>query len=604
MQYRNDMALFDLPAESNPAPGQGGKASSMIVGEVASSGLARGVAFVCDCIDEAVVQRRTIAAEETVKEMERFDAAVATAENELEHLKIQVQREVGKQEAAIFDAQMLLLQDASLRREVSMRCFNELVNVEAAVDGAFEKLTTLFVRLKDPYFRERASDLREVRKRLLDILTGRKPASDPAVPEGGILVAAQILSSLMARLDNKAVRGVILEKGGQTAHVTILARARNIPLLIHVPEATRKIHNGDALLVDGLAGRVFINPGPVILREYDQLEANLRAHRTALNGLIDLPSVTKDGVEIKLSANAGKSADAVLGASLKADGIGLYRTEFVFLVQDRFPSETEQYDVYRATTERFNSRDVVIRVLDIGSDKLLPYFPFPVETNPSLGRRGTRLLLAHPEILHTQLRAILRLSATHPVSVLFPMIGGVEDIVAAKAAIERAKATLKEEGHPYNASLPIGAMIETPAAAILTERLAQEVDFFSVGTNDLVQYLLTTDRTSSELALYYEPLHPAVLRMMSFIATAAKAKGKVASICGEMAGNPAFTQVLLGLGFRSLSVNPGEMLEIKNAIRETSMQQAEELAREVLELGTIQEIKDCLRSATSPEKRQ
>ena len=386
-------------------------------------------------------------------------------------------------------------------------------------------------------------------------------------------------------------------KGGATAHATILARARRIPLLIHVPEATTRIRPGDQLIVDGLAGRVFINPTPAILREYDRLKADLQAHETALKGLIDLPAVTRDGVPVRLCANIGKSADAVTAAKLNADGVGLYRTEFVFLVQDHFPSEEEQYRMYRTTADRLKPREVVIRVLDIGSDKLLPYFPLPREANPSLGCRGIRLLLAHPEVLRPQVRAILRLSATHPVSILLPMVGGVEDLHAAKAAIESVKASLAAEHQPFNPQVHVGAMIETPAAAIMTSRLAQEVDFFSIGTNDLVQYLLTTDRTSSDMASYYEPLHPAVLEVLASVASAARAKSKPVSICGEMAGNPAYTTLLLGLGFRSFSVSPGEILEIKNAIRSTSLQQAEHLTRQILELGTIQEAKELLHNA-------
>ena len=250
------------------------------------------------------------------------------------------------------------------------------------------------------------------------------------------------------------------------------------------------------------------SPTPDIRREYDRLEADLQAHRTALKGLIDLPAVTQDGVVIKLCANIGKIGDAVAAATLNADGVGLYRTEFVFLVQDHFPSEQEQYQMYRATADRLKPREVVIRALDIGSDKLLPYFPLPREVNPSLGCRGTRLLLANPEILHAQLRAILRLSATHPVSILFPMIGGMEELLAAKAVIESVKASLTVEHQPFNPRIPVGAMIETPAAAIMTGRLAQEVDFFSVGTNDLVQYLLTTDRTSSEMTSLLRTVSP------------------------------------------------------------------------------------------------
>jgi phosphotransferase system enzyme I (PtsI) len=574
----------------------------MIFGEVASPGLAFGAAYVCNCSESVVIPRRTIAPGEVLSEMERFDAAVLAAEQDLLKLQLEVERGIGKKEAGIFEAHIVLLRDPSVREEVSARCLTEKINVEAAVEATFEKLMASFVRQQNPYFRERAADLREVGKRLLDILTLKPPPQVPILPEGGILVADQLLSSVMANLDGQTVRGLIVERGGQTAHAAILARAQKIPLLINVSGATKTIRTGDRLIVDGLAGRVFINPAPSISREYDQLERNLHAHQTALRGLIDLPVVTQDGVQIRLSANIGKSADAVTAASLNADGIGLYRTEFVFLVQDHFPSEEEQYQMYRTTADRMKPREVVIRMLDIGSDKMLPYFPFPFEANPSLGRRGTRLLLAHPEIMRAQLRAILRLSATHPVSVLFPMIGGVEDLLAAKAAIESEKAVLTLERVAFNPALPLGAMIETPAAALMTGRLAQEVDFFSIGTNDLVQYLLTTDRTSSEVASYYEPLHPAVLQMLGMVAAAAKAKGKSVSICGEMAGNPAFIPVLLGLGFRSLSVNSGEILEIKNVIRKINIAQVEHLARQILELSTIQEVKDCLRTAAQNAK--
>jgi phosphoenolpyruvate-protein phosphotransferase (PTS system enzyme I) len=574
--------------------------SAMIIGEVASSGVARGLAFVCSCAEDMIVPRRTIDASEARLEMERFTDAISVVEKDLLKLQQAVLREIGKSEADIIEAQIALLHDPALREEVATRCVTAKLNLEAAVDEAIAKLTSAFARLEDPYFRERAADLRDIGKRLLDVLLKDQRPGIPIVPDEGILVTTELLPSVMAQLDSQRIRGLVAEKGGQTAHATILARARGIPLLIHVPGATTRIRTGDQLIVDGLAGRVFINPTPAVLREYDRLEADLQAHQTALKDLIDLPAVTRDGVLIKLCANIGKSADAVAAATLNADGVGLYRTEFVFLVQDHFPSEEEQYRMYRTTADRLKPREVVIRVLDIGSDKLLPYFPLPREANPSLGRRGLRLLLAHPEILRVQLLAILRLSATHPVSILFPMVGGVEDVHAAKTAIESAKAILAAEHQPFNPQILVGAMIETPAAAIMTSRLAKEVDFFSIGTNDLVQYLLTADRTSSDVASYYEPLHPAVLKVLAAVASAAKAAGKNVSICGEMAGNPAYTGLLLGLGFRSLSVSPGEILEIKNAIRSTSLQQAEQLTQRILEFGTIQESKDCLRDARAP----
>jgi phosphoenolpyruvate-protein phosphotransferase len=400
-----------------------------------------------------------------------------------------------------------------------------------------------------------------------------------------------LLASVVAQLEGHRVRGLIVEKGGLTAHVTILARALGIPMLVHASEATKQIRTGDLVIVDALAGRVFINPKPEILRKYDQLEADLQIHQSALKGLIDLPAVTRDGIEIKLCANIGQTADAVAAANVKADGVGLYRTEFIFLVQDHFPSEAEQYQFYRTTAEHLQPGETVIRVLDIGSDKPLPYFPLTREANPALGCRGTRLLLAHPTVLHTQLRAILRLSASHPVAILLPMIGGMDELRAAKAAIENVKAELAAAGQPFNPRIPLGAMIETPSAAILIGQLAGEVDFFSVGTNDLVQYLLAADRISGELASSYEPLHPAVLQVLATLATVAKAKGKPICLCGEIASDPAYTTLLIGLGFRSFSVSPGRLLEVKHAIRSTRLSEAEELAGKVLPLNSTRDIK-------------
>jgi phosphoenolpyruvate-protein phosphotransferase (PTS system enzyme I) len=563
----------------------------MILGDVASSGLARGRALLCDCAKQAVVARRQVSEAEVEKEIERFDEAVSAAEKNLLEVQANVRRTLGQEEAAIFEAQILLMRDRQLRDAVCKRCHDEGMNVEAALDEAIKHLMAKFSRLEDPYFRERAADLRDVGKRLLDHL-GQTVQSDlPNNPEGCVLVTSELSSSAVAQLEGRGVRGLIVEKGGLTAHATILARALGIPMLVHVPEATQRVRAGDFVVIDALAGRVFINPQPKLLRQYDQLEADLQAHQSVLKGLIGLPAVTLDGVQIKLCANIGQTADAVTAASVKADGVGLYRTEFIFLVQDHFPSEDEQYQFYRTTAEYLQPGQTVIRVLDIGSDKPLVYFPLAREVNPALGCRGTRLLLAHPTILHTQLRAILRLSATHPVAILLPMIGGRDELRAAKEAIGRAKAELTSAGQPFNPAIPIGAMIETPSAALLLGKLAGEVDFFSVGTNDLVQYLLAADRISGETTSAYEPLHPAVLQLLSTLAAVAKAKDKPISLCGEIASDPVFTTLLVGLGFRSFSVSPGRLLEIKHAIRSTRLPDAEKLAEQVLSLNSTREIK-------------
>lgn len=571
---------------------------AMIFGEIASSGVARGIAVVCKGMEDTPIARHVIDVSEVSTELERFDAAVSAAGKRMLALQQKIGRGHGKDEAEILDAHIALLHDPSLRETVCALCTTNKLNVEAAVSEAINTLTAVFARLANPYFRERAADLVDIGNHLQQALAKDNQPKTPALPAGTVLVTRELLPSVLVQFDEKAVCAVIVEQGGQTAHATILARARSMPLLIHVADATKTIQNGDPLIVDGLAGRIFINAPPDIQHEYDRLEADLQAHKTVLKELINQPAETQDGVPIKLSANIGKVADAASAATVNADGAGLYRTEFVFLAQNDFPSEEDQYKMYRGAADRLQPREVVIRVLDIGSDKLLSYFPMALEANPSLGSRGIRLLLAHPNILHVQLRAILRLSATHTVSILFPMVGGLEDLRRAKEAIERAKTTLTSDNLPFNPNIRIGAMIETPAAVILAARLAREVDFLSIGTNDLVQYLLTTDRTSSEMAAYYEPLHPAVLAALASVASAMEASNKSVSICGEVAGNPAYTTLLLGLGFRSLSVNPSELLEIKNAIRSTSLLQAKRLAKRVLELGTVQEIKDCLRDTT------
>ncbi len=573
----------------------------MIFGEVASQGLARGTAVVYDGFADIPITCRIIPEGEVTQEIERFDAAVAATENDMVAVGQQAKRSLGKDEAAIWGTQIAILRDPLLRETVYALCSTKNLNIEAALSEAINTLTATFARLNNPYFRERAADLRDIGNRLQQALTQREEPTLPPCADGSVLVTRELLPSVIMQLDEKAICGVVVEQGGQTAHATILARARGIPLLINVPNATKLIANGDPIIVDGLAGRIFLHASEHIQREYDQLEADQQAHKSTLNDLIPLPAVTTDNVTVTLCANIGKVADAVSAASVNADGAGLYRTEFVFLAQDHFPSEDEQYKMYRATAESLKPREVVIRVLDIGSDKLLSYFPLAWEANPSLGHRGIRLLLAHPEILQVQLRAILRLSATHPVSILLPMVGGMEDLRAAQEAIERAKTDLTTAGLPFNSAIRIGAMIETPSAVILAGRLAREVDFLSVGTNDLVQYLLTTDRTSAEVAAYYEPFHPAVLTALASVVSAAQMNGKSVSICGEMAGNPACTGLLLGLGFRHLSVNPSELLEIKNAIRSISIQQSKRLAQQLLELDTIQAVKEVLRAANTEQ---
>jgi phosphotransferase system enzyme I (PtsI) len=572
---------------------------AMILGVAASAGLARGPAFICHCDEAVVVPRRAVADAEMPQEIEKLEAALRAADGELRTLQNQIQQRSGSADAAIFAAQAEMLHDPMLRKEITQRCLRSKINVEAAVSDAAEKLTAAFSQIDDPVFRERAADVRDVARRLLGHLLHHDESPIRDLPAGSIIVARELLPSLAASLGQNKVRGLVAERGGATAHAVILARSLGIPTVIHADGATQRIKPNDQLIVDGLAGRVFINPTAGIRREYDRLQVDLDARRNTLKNLVDVPAVTTDGVAIRLSANVGMVADAAMAAAFGAEGIGLYRTEFAFFAHAQFPTEEQQYQIYRTAADHVRPGHIVLRILDVGSDKLLPYFPLPVEVNPSLGRRGTRLLLGHPEILRTQLRAVLRLSATHPVSLLFPMIGGVEEFAAARAAVESAKEQLRQEEQPFNPRIPVGAMIETPSAAVTARWIAREADFLSIGSNDLVQYLLTTDRTSMEMAAYYEPLHPAVIQSLKSVFDAAATEGKAVSLCGEIAGNPAYTALLLGLGARCLSVAPGELLEIKRVVRSVDLGGAERLARQALAAGTIKEIKACLTEAAN-----
>jgi phosphotransferase system enzyme I (PtsI) len=404
------------------------------------------------------------------------------------------------------------------------------------------------------------------------------------------VVTDELLPSATARLELDRVKGFVTERGGKFSHTAILARSMRTPAVTSVPLASLSIKTGDHLIVDGVSGMVFRNPDRTVQREYDRLEAELRGYKEELQQLIDVAAVTRDGTAVGLLANVSKFSDTESAFLYRADGIGLYRTEFGFSVRHTFPTEDEQYDIGKRAAERIHPRPIAFRLLDVGGDKELPYFPLPPSRNPSLADRGIRLLLKHPDILRRQLRAILRVSAEHPVSILLPVVTGLEEVRETRRVIASLKAELAAEGKGFNPDIRVGAMIEVPSAALLAPALAREVDFFSLGTNDLVQYVLAADREDETVASYYQPAHPAVLRLIGLVADAAAAAHRELSICGEMAGDPAYTELLLGLGLRQFSVAPGELLDVKNAIRKTDLQRARTLATRALEAASVADV--------------
>ncbi len=566
----------------------------LLRGTGVSAGVAKGTALVLACGQRTAAARRSIEGSEVEGERSRLDAALARAASELHALQDEVSERLGHTQADVLGAQLLALEDRDLRDQVLRLVEEGRVNVEAAVAEVIDRYTRTLDGVPDAYLRERAADVRDVGRRLLSSLIEQEAPDGPEIPDGAIVVAEELLPSVTARLQLDRVRALVTERGHKFSHSSILARSLGTPAVAGVPEASLQIKTGDRLVVDGVAGVVFVDPEPQVEREYDRLEAELRASKETLRHLVGLPSVTRDGTAIPLLANVNKFADTEAALLYGADGIGLYRTEFAFSIRPRFPTEEEQYEFLALAAERFHPRKVVFRLLDLGGDKILPYFPLPPSRNPSLAQRGVRLLLRHLDVLKPQLRAFLRVSAEHPASILLPVVGGLEDVRQARQVVRQVQDELAAAGKRFNPEIPVGAMIEIPSAALMARTLADEVDFLSLGTNDLVQYVLAADREDESIAGYYQPLHPAVLHLIHSVAEAARSAGCELTICGEMAGDPVNTELLLGLGLRELSVAPGQMLEVKNAIRATRLDDARDLARTALDLGSVAEIEALL----------
>ena len=561
----------------------------LLKGIAVSTGVARGTAFVMVAAHNRAIPRREIGDEEIASELERFDTALQLAETELAELRRSLAAQLPT-EAEIFAAQALLVRSAQLVEPVRARVREQRVNVEAALSEVLDDLTRTLAAVADPVLRERAADIRDVGKRLLSVLVAESPKGECVFPEESVLIADELLPSVSARLELGRVRALVTERGGRSSHASILARARGLTAVAGIADATERIKTGDRVIVDGIAGVVFVDPDAKIAREYDRVEADIRAHRAELLELVELPSVTADGISVPLLANVNAFADTEAADRFRADGIGLYRTEFGFVIRPKLPTEDEQYEFLERAAARFAPRPVTFRLLDIGGDKELPTLPLPYSRNPSLSQRGIRLLLEHPELLRTQLAAFLRVGARHPVSILIPVVGGLEDVRRARAVIRQVQSELHARGERLDRETPIGAMIEVPSAALMVGALAREVDFFSLGTNDLAQYVLAVDREDERVADYYQPLHPSLLRLIGSVAEAARSAGRELTICGEMAGVPANVELLLGLGLRRFSVAPSQLLEVKSAVRSITIDDAEQLARQALDLDTTEEI--------------
>jgi phosphotransferase system enzyme I (PtsI) len=561
---------------------------SHLRGTGVSPGIAVGRALVMER-DAAPVFRLEVPPDRVEAEVGRLEAAIGTSREQLRGVKDRLSREVGAPHAYIFDAHLLMLDDPLLRQRAVEIVRGDRVNAEWALRAVSEELHALFSQFSDAYLRERSTDLDDVIGRIQLNLGGTPEApSLRRLPGPVVLVAGDLVPSEAAELDWDRVLAIVTDVGSSTYHTAIIARSLGIPAVAGLKEATRQIRPGSVVAVDGTRGEVVVEPSGAALELLEAAQRAYRREEERLRGTRGLAARTQDGVEVRLEANVEFPEEAATAQLHGAEGIGLFRSEYLLGRGLRFPSEEQQLDVYRRLVEQMHPHPVTVRTWDVGLEALGP--AGPTSPNPALGERALRLLRRSPDPFRVQLRALLRAGRQGPVRIMFPFVSGPGDLRAALALLEQVKAELRAEGVPFRDDVPVGVNLEVPSAAVVADLLAAEVDFFSVGTNDLIQYLLAVDRTDPRVSSLYEPLHPAVLRTLRRIADAAAAHGRPLSVCGEMAGQPVEAVLLVGLGFRSLSMAPSAIPRVKEALRAVRAADAHALAERCLDLATCAEI--------------
>jgi phosphotransferase system enzyme I (PtsI) len=533
--------------------------------------------------------------DDPLAELARYDDAVDRARKELRALKEQTAKELGDRQAAIFDAHLALLDDPALRPEVERNLKLERLNVEYIVQEIIGGYARLLEQLEDPSFRERSTDLADIGRRILSHLLGEKLTRLDEMDAPCIIVAHELAPSETASLDMKHTRGLATDAGGPTSHMAIIARAFEIPSVVGLRHLGDQVDDGDILIVDGARGFVIVHPTKATLTRYETEKKRLDEIRAALFAAVgEGPCMTLDGEHIPTYANIELLAETAMSRKARCQGIGLYRTEFLYMDRDDLPTEEEQYAEYRKIMEAMAPLPVTVRTLDIGGDKDMPLLTADHETNPQLGWRSIRLCLDRPDVFKAQLRALLRASIHGDMRIMFPMITSLEQFLEARTMIDEVKTDLRGRKIEFNDKVPVGSMIEIPAAVTIADLLAKECDFLSIGTNDLIQYCLAVDRTNERTAHLYQPTHPAVLRMLKQTLDAANEALVECSVCGEMAGDPSLTELLIGIGFRSLSMSSASLPAVRAEIANTDVAAAKKFAREVFALSSSTEIRDLI----------
>jgi phosphotransferase system enzyme I (PtsI) len=567
---------------------------NQLAGISAAPGIAIGPAFVF-APEEPSVPRYDISKSEVETEMSRFQEAATQAHSELQALRDSRTGKGDEDQVAIIDSHMLMVRDPDFVEQVRSELVDTLMNVEWVLYQSVQRLLDKLGNSSDQRLRERSSDLKDVSGRVLNHLLQHDRFNLSDLDHEVVLVAPDLMPSDVVSMNKRMVRAIAMDAGGRTSHTAILARSFEIPSVLGLSNISRHISDGDTLIVDGYRGIVIVDPDETTLARYEDESQDRHRHEVHLMRLNDLPAETRDGKLIALKANieVPDEVEAVLAHG--ADGVGLYRSEFLFLGSSHIPSEEEQYHAYSSVLRALPDKPVTIRTLDIGGDKVSPFFTSMDEKNPILGWRAIRFCLGNREVFRAQLRALLRSSVHGELQLMFPMISGLEELQEAIRFVEEVSEELRSEGVEVAADVPVGTMIEVPAAAMVADILARKSSFFSVGTNDLIQYTIAVDRGNERIAYLYEPYHPGVLRLLRLVADSAHENGIPVAMCGEMAADPLSTVLLLGLGYDELSMSAGSIPEIKEIIRSVSIREAEEVVGEAMELRSFREVDRFLR---------
>jgi phosphotransferase system enzyme I (PtsI) len=563
----------------------------MLKGIAASAGVSTAKAYKLESPVVVIEKKTGVPAEE----IEKFEAALAKTVTDIEGIKERAALRLSPEELAVFDAHLMMANDPELAGQIKAMIENDSVNAEYATEQVADQMVAMFEAMDNDYFRERAADIKDVTFRLKCNLLGLQIPDLTAIDEPTIIVAHDLTPSDTAQL-NQFVKGFATAIGGKTSHSAIMANSLEIPAVVGTTGVMEEVKSGDVIGLDALDGIVYVNPDEATIAALEEKAKNYAAEKEALKVLVNAKSITTDGHEVELAGNIGGVKDAEQVMTNGGEGVGLFRTEFLYMDNDHFPTEEEQFQVYKQVLETMKGKKVVVRTLDIGGDKKLTYFEFPEEMNPFLGYRAIRLCLDRTDIFKTQLRALCRASVYGKLCIMFPMIATVKEFNDAKALFEECKAELKAEGVAVSDDIQVGMMVEIPAAAVLADEFSKYADFFSIGTNDLIQYSMAADRMSEKVSYLYQPFNPAILRLVNMTIKGAHKNGKWAGMCGAMAGEPYAVPILLGLGLDEFSMSATQILKARKIVNGLSYEEMQKLAQHCLELDTAEDVLSYVKS--------